>query len=71
MGVEVDVFYKLAFFLFWKKRLFLSHKLLQPEAYRRSRLCDCVESFTENEKRADIAVIFVHDKTHKSVQIIT
>lgn len=70
MGVEVDVFYKLAF-SFFGKRLFLSHKLVQPEAYRKSRLCDCVESFTKNEKRADIAVIFVHDITHKSVQIIT
>lgn len=41
VGVEDDVFYKLAFFFFLEKRLFLSHKLLQPEAYRKFTLCDC------------------------------
>lgn len=71
VGVEDDVFYKLAFFFFLEKRLFLSHKLLQPEAYRKFTLCDCVESFTQNEKKTDIVVSFVHDKTHKRVQIIT
>lgn len=51
VGVEVDMFYKLAFFFFFflKKRLFLSRTLLQPEAYRKFILCDCVESFTQND----------------------
>lgn len=70
VGVEDDVFYKLAFFFFLKKRSFLSRTLLQPDAYRKFILCDSVESFTQNEKKADIAISFVHDKTHKRVQII-
>ena len=70
VGVEVDMFYKLAFFFLLEKHLFLSHKLLQPEATESLHCLTVLKASRKIKRKLIFPSVFFHDKTDKRVQII-
>ena len=70
VGVEVDMFYKLAFFFLLEKHLFLAHKLLQPEATESLHCLTVLKASREIKRKLIFPSVFFMTKQTKEFRLL-